>query len=233
MPWHVIKDEAKISAIVRHLISSQRGIKTFIGGEKKSFRSRILKVNRILSEKGEEAQIVSQGLDPKEGNELIQSASEVRMEFTIKKKFCRFETVYIGPLYDGGGVASLLTYPDSIQVHEERLEDRINLDMLEPISVRLTVGKEPDARRTYDLTVVDYSRRGLGLLVTRNDFNLLEELNVGDRIRDMVLYAPWAVTEVDGKVAHKTELQDGDHKGCFMLGIKSRDLITNDMTRKR
>ena len=104
--------------------------------------------------------------------------------------------------------------------------------MLEPVSVKFTVGKEPNERKTYDLTVVDYSRHGLGLLVTRNAFDLLEELNVGDRIRDMVLYAPWAVTKVDGKVIHKTELQDGDHKGCFMLGIKSRAISTNDKTRK-
>src|SRR5512136_2214289 len=155
------------------------------------------------------------------------------MEFIVKKKFCKCKTAYIGPAYHEGDFVLLLAFPSSVQVHEQRRQERINLDMLEPVSVKFTVGKEPNERKTYDLTVVDYSRHGLGLLLTRNEFDLLEELNVGDRIRDMALYAPWAVTKVDGKVAHKTELQDGDHKGCFMLGIKSRELITNGMIRKR
>jgi len=233
MPWHTIKDEAKISAIIRHLISRQRELKILIDGEKEDLRSRIVKLNRILSEKGKEAQLVIQRLDPKSDNELIRSASEVWMEFTIKKKFCRCKTAYIGPVNDVGNSPFLLTFPLSVQVHEERREERINLGMQEPISVKLTVGKEANGRKAYDLTVIDCSRHGLGLLVTQNEFDLLEGLNVGDRIQDMVLYTPWAVTKVDGKIAHKTELQDGDHKGCFMLGIKSRELITNDKTEKR
>ena len=233
MPWHTIKNEAKISAIFKYLTSRQRELRTFIGGEKEAFRTRISSVIYIRSETGAEAQLVIQRLDPEEGNELIESASEVQMEFTVNKKFCRFKTAYIGPVNGGDNSAFLLDFPSSIQVHEERREERINLEMLEPVSVKLTVGKESNEQKTYDLTVVDYSRHGLGLLVTRNAFDLLEELNVGDRIRDMVLYAPWAVTKVHGKVAHKTELQDGEHKGCFMLGIKSRELITNDRTRKR
>ena len=71
------------------------------------------------------------------------------------------------------------------------------------------------------------------LLTTQKEFDLLEGLNIGDRVRDMVLYAPWAVTKLDSKVAHKTELQDGDHKGCFMLGTKSRELIANGKISKR
>jgi sulfur carrier protein ThiS len=71
------------------------------------------------------------------------------------------------------------------------------------------------------------------LLITQKEFDLLEGLNIGDRVRDMVLYAPWAVTKVDGKVVHKSELQDGDHKGCFMLGTKSLELIANGKISKR
>jgi hypothetical protein len=221
MPWHSIKDEAKISAIIKHLISRQRKLKTYIDGEKEPFRSRIVKLNRILSEKREEAQLVIQRLDPAGDIELIRASSEVRMEFIVKKKFCKCKTVYIGPVYDGSDFTFLLTFPANVQVHEERQEARVELEMLEPVSVKITVGKESGGRKTYDLPVVDCSRHCLELLVTENEFDLFEELNVGDRIRDVLLYAPWAVTKVDGKVAHKTELQDGDHKGCFMLGIKS------------
>lgn len=233
MPWHSIKDEAKISAIIKHLIARQRELKTFIDGEKEAFRSRIVKVNHILSEKGEEKQLVIQGIDPKSDNRPIQAPSEVRMEFVIKKKFCRCKTAYIGPVHGEGNPVLLLAFPSCVLVHQKRREERINLDMLEPVSVKLTVGKEPNERKAYDLTVVDYSPRGLGLLVTREAFDLLGVVNIGDRIRDMVLYSRWAVTKVNGKVAHKTELLDGDHKGCFMLGIKPRELIRDDIIRKR
>ena len=69
--------------------------------------------------------------------------------------------------------------------------------------------------------------------MTRDAFDLLGMLNIGDRIRDMVLYSRWAVTKVYGKVAHMTELLDGDHKGCFILGIKLREMIRDDKLRKR
>jgi sulfur carrier protein ThiS len=233
MPWHTLKDKAKILAIIRHLISRQRELKILIDGEKETFRARIVKLNRILSEKGEEVQLVIQRLDPKGDNELIRASSEVRMEFIVKKKFCKCKTAYIGPAYHEGDFVLLLAFPSSVQVHKERREERINLEMLEPISVKLTVGKELNEQKTYDLTVVDCSRHGLGLLVTQNAFDLLEELNVGDLIRDMIMYAPWALITVNGEVAHKTEFQEGDHKGCFMLGIKCRELITNGRIRKR
>lgn len=233
MPWHIIKNEAKISAIVRHLTSRQRKIKIFLDGEKGVFKSKIRRVDRILSDKGEKAQIVIEGLEPKEGNGLIRSTSEVRMEFIVKKRFCRCKMTYLGPVRDGVDFFFLLSFPDTVQTHEERLENRVDFEMLEPVSAKITLGKQSGAKKSYDLAVVNYSRHGLGLLVTQEKSDLLEGLNVGDRIREMVLYAPWAVTRVDARVVHKTELQDGDQRGCVILGVKSRDLIANRETSKR
>ena len=233
MPWHTIKNEAKISAIFRYLTSRQRELRTFIGGEKEAFRTRISSVIHIRSETEAEAQLVIQRLDPEKGNQLIESASEVQMEFTVNKKFCRCKTAYIGPVNGGSNSTFLLDFPSSVQVHEERREERIKLELLEPISAKLTVGTGAGGPKEYDLAVVDHSRHGLGLLVTENAFDLLEELNVGDRIRDLLLYSTWAVAKVHGKVVHKTELLAGDHKGCFMLGIKSRELIADGIISKR
>jgi len=233
MPWHTIKNEAKISAIFRYLTSRQRELRTFIGGEKEAFRTRISSVIHVRSETEAEAQLVIQRLDPEEGNQLIESASEVQMEFTVNKRFCRCKTAYIGPVNGGNNSTFLLDFPSSVQVHEERREERIKLELLEPISAKLTVGTGAGGPKEYDLAVVDHSRHGLGLLVTENAFDLLEELNVGDRIRDLLLYSTWAVAKVHGKVVHKTELLAGDHKGCFMLGIKSREPIADGIIRKR
>jgi len=233
MPWHNIKNEAKISAIVGHLTSRQKKIKIFVNGEKGVFKSKIRRVDRILSDKGEKAQIVIEGLEPKEGNVLIRSASEVRMEFIVKKRFCRCKMAYLRPVHDGADFLFLLSFPDTVQVHEERLENRVEFEMLEPVSAKITLGKQSGTKKSYDLPVVNYSRHGLGLLVTQKESEVLEELKVGDRIREMVLYAPWAVTRVDAKVVDKTELQDGDQRWCVILGVKSRDLIANRETGKR
>ncbi len=233
MPWRTIKGEAKISAIVTHLISRQRELKIFLDGTKESLRARILKLSRIPSEEGEEVWLVTQRLDPEGDNEMFRPASKVWLEFIVQKKFCKCKTAYIGPGHGEGDFVLLLAFPSSVLVHEERREERINLDMLEPVTVRLTLGKAPNERKAYDLPVVNYSRRGLGLLVTEDAFDLLEKLNVGDRIRDLVLYSTWAVAKVHGKVVHKTELLDGDHRGCFMLGIKSRELIADGIIMKR
>ena len=87
MPWHAIKDEAKISAIVKHLISRQRELKILIDGEKETFRARILKLSRIQSENGEEAQLVIQRLDHESQKELVRSASDVWIEFVELNRF--------------------------------------------------------------------------------------------------------------------------------------------------
>ena len=225
MSWYRVKDQAKITAIVRHLVSHHREIEIHIDGEKEAFRSRVLKVNRILSENGEERQIMIQRLVPPEGNELIRSSSEVRLDFMVREKICRCKTKCVGSFIEGANLIFLLAFPASIEVHKKRHEERAKLDILEALSAELRVGGEAGGGKVYDLNVVDRSRRGLGLLVTRKDFELLKKLNVGDPIRDIVLYTPWAVLKVDGKVVHKKELRDGDHKGSSILGVKSRDLI--------
>ena len=134
---------------------------------------------------------------------------------------------------DRDHLAFILSLPPSADMYEERREKRVKLELLGPVSAKLIVGGDAGELKGYDLAVVDYSRHGFGLLVTRNESDQLEEFNAGDRIRNLVLYAPWAIRKVDVKVAHKTELQDGDHKACFTLGIKSRELITSGKTRKR
>ena len=147
MPWHAIKDEAKISAIVKHLISRQRELKILIDGEKETFRARILKLSRIQSENGEEAQLVIQRLDHESQKELVRSASDVWIEFVVKKQFCKCKTAYIGPVHGEGNSVLLLAFPSSVLVRQKRRDERINLDMLEPVSVKLTVGKEPNERK--------------------------------------------------------------------------------------
>ena len=116
MPWLTIKDKPKITAIVNHLISRQKELIISMDDEKETFRSRIVRINRIVSEKGEETQLAIQRLDLAADNESLRSSSEFWLEFTIKHKLCRCKTAYMGLINDGGNSIFLLTFPLSIQV---------------------------------------------------------------------------------------------------------------------
>jgi hypothetical protein len=73
--------------------------------------------------------------------------------------------------------------------------------------------------------VVDCSRKGLGLLITKKDFDLLSGLKVGDTITNMVFFAKWTMITVNGTVKHLTKLDQGRYSGCYSLGIESQEII--------
>jgi hypothetical protein len=49
----------------------------------------------------------------------------------------------------------------------------------------------------------------------------------GDIIRDISFFATWSVFKIDGTVQHKTKIEEGEYKGCYILGIKSEETISN------
>ena len=114
---------------------------------------------------------------------------------------------------------------ETMEIYEKRREDRVLYDMPEVVSVEFTVDKEPAKGKVYDLGVIDCSRHGLGILVREKDFELLESVDLGDWLRDIIFYATWARIKVDGIVRHKTKIAEGKYRGCYVLGIESQDII--------
>ena len=93
------------------------------------------------------------------------------------------------------------------------------------VSVEFRVGKGPKKNKVYDLVVKEYSKHGLGLLVTHRDFDLLSTINVGDQLQGMTFFATTAIIKGNGTIKHKTKIEEGEHKGCYILGIESPDII--------
>ncbi len=89
------------------------------------------------------------------------------------------------------------------------------------VEFRLPMGGEKD--KTYVLNVYDRSKHGFGLLVTEKDFDLLKILNPGDRLRNITLYSESIMIKMDGIVRHKTKIEEGKYKGCYLLGIQLPD----------
>ncbi len=63
------------------------------------------------------------------------------------------------------------------------------------------------------------------MLITQRDFDLLKIVKEGDILQDMTFFATWTMIKVDGTVRHKSKIEEGEHKGCYVMGIQSQDII--------
>jgi hypothetical protein len=114
-----------------------------------------------------------------------------------------------------------------MNIKEKRKSNRFVYEISESVYAELKVRKEPDKKGLYELKVKDCSNFGLGMLITQKDFDLLNVLKKGDTIEEISFFATWSVFKIDGTVQHKTKVEEGEDKGCYILGIKSQDIISN------
>ncbi len=108
---------------------------------------------------------------------------------------------------------------------ENRREERFKYNLPEFVYVEFKLGKTPKKEKVYDLKVMDYSRNGLGMVVTQKDSELLQMVDEGDELQDITFCASWTMIKVDGTVRHKSKIEDGKYKDCYILGIESPDII--------
>ena len=95
------------------------------------------------------------------------------------------------------------------------------------ISVEFSLGDESGKKRSYELDIVDCSKHGLGLLITDKDIELLRILKPGDKIRDITFFATWTMIQVDAVVKHRSKIESGKHKGQYVIGVESSQIIEN------
>jgi hypothetical protein len=227
MKRQVLKNREKILRILMHLVTKKTEIKVRVKGEKVPFTSKLITMEEteILSESfeiGTKVQLIIEKLQPAKGDSLIQSFPQVIMEFVINDNVCRCSVQNMGvsniPPYYG----LIMSFPDALEIREKREEPRILYEKLEMVSVefRLPMGGEKD--RSYKLNAYDRSKGGLGLLVTQKDFDLLKVLNPGDKLQNMTVYSESLMMRMDVIVKHKTRIEEGKYKGCYILGIEIR-----------
>ena len=226
MTWITVNDRQKITLIVDHLTSKGKEIKIRANGDKTPFTSKFLKMNQDnpSSEMGNGAKLIIEKLSPEKGNALIQTLPKVTAEFLINKNLCRCNLDYMG-ISTHPHIGFIVGFPESMEVEEKRREDRVPLERPQFISVAFSLSKNSNGEKQYELNVLDCSKYGLGLLITEKDFDLLGLLNIGDKIENIAFFASWAMIKVNGTVCHFTKLKEGDHKGCYLLGIDSPDII--------
>jgi len=219
-----VKDKRKIQEIFERLVSKNMELKVLMDEQSVRFMSRAIRLNpEEISSLGSEPELIIEKLFPEAGNGLIQSSSEITLEFTIKEHFCRGKAKYVGMSDEYPYFGIMVTLPRSLEATKERRrERRYNYEMPDFVSVEFSImGKD----KVYELGVMDCSMHGLGILITRRDFDLLRLVKPGDRIRDIVLYSENAMIKVDGVVRHLTQMSGGKHKDSYVMGIESPEVI--------
>jgi len=224
--WRQVKDSRKIQEIFERMVSKNMELKVLIDEENVRFMSRATRLNpEEISSLGSEPELIIEKLFPEIGNSLIQSSSQVTLEFSIKEHFCRGKARYVGVSNEYPYFGIMITLPQSLELaRERRRERRHTYEMPDFVSVAFSiVGKD----KVYDLGVMDCSMHGLGILVTRKDFDLVRLVKPGDRIRDIVFYSENAMIKVDGVVRHLTKMSAGKYKNSYVMGIESPEVIEN------
>ena len=149
----------------------------------------------------------------------------MNVEFFIKENFCRCNLEYIG-ISTHPCIGLILSLPEYIEIEEKRREYRYTYYRPEFVTAEFRLEKESEkGGKIYNLNVLDCSRHGLGLIVTKEDFHLLQKLNRGDKIKNITFHAEWAMIKVEGSVRHITKIDEGKYKGCYLLGIESPHII--------
>jgi hypothetical protein len=108
---------------------------------------------------------------------------------------------------------------------ERRREERLVMDPVDLISAEFSIVKGHDKDRLWNLNVFNCSNYGLGLLVRKIDFELLQILKPGDLIADVKLYSEWGIIKVDATIKHITKIEHGPYKDQCILGLRSNEIV--------
>jgi len=98
------------------------------------------------------------------------------------------------------------------------------------VYVEFVLEGEDGPAQTRQLDVLNCSESGIGLLVPKEDADILKRLSQGTVIPDMVFYAPWTLIRADATVRHVTRIRAGKHQGDYLLGVESKDIVENSRT---
>ncbi len=110
-------------------------------------------------------------------------------------------------------------------MEELRSDERITLEASALVFAEFKIGKESEEEQLWCLDVLDYSRFGLGLMITKIDSELVQILNTGYCIKDMTLYTEWAMIKTDATVRHIRKVTRGTQKDQYILGVESNEII--------
>lgn len=226
--WLVIDDRKDINGIINNLIANNELINLRIKGNDTVFTSRFLKIDdneALFSTLRWKPNLIIEKLVPEKGNRLIQSVSEVDVEFPFKGHTWQCRLKYHGISVLDSHIGFIVRLPEYIEIKENRSELRSIYEIMGFVAAKFSLKKSPKKDKIYNLGIYNYSRNGLGLLITEEDIELCKLLKKEHRISDITFFTEEAMIKVDGTVKHITKIKNGINKGSYLLGIKSSAII--------
>lgn len=222
MPPYIAETKQNLRKLIDFLISRKREITVQIEGNRALYTSRIISADYgdILSKMSEESKLIIEMLAPDTGNALLKLSPKVAVQFLLGEKSCQFDSRYLGESTEYPHIGQIVSFPESVKLADRRSYERDCGKIPVFLYAILALGKGAESRATYELEIINRSAYGVGMLVTKKDFDLLEILKEGDELQDLELYAPTAVVKVTGSVRHKTKLEEPKYEGSYVLGIK-------------
>jgi len=229
MTWNAVVERSKIVEIMDHLVGDHAEIKVFVPGYKESLTSCVLTFGRekALSGSRRGAELIIEKVSPDQGNVLLQASRELVLEFPARGNSCRCSVEYLGISSEYPYFGYILAFPDIIEIKEKRREERFSYDTPDFVTVAFTLRRGKGREKAYELNVLNCSLHGLGVLITEKDLDLRKRLRPGDKLDGITLYAESSMITVDGVVRHVTKIREGQHAGCYVLGIESEEIIEN------
>jgi exoribonuclease II len=112
----------------------------------------------------------------------------------------------------------------SIEIRERRRRDRRGESIPDFMYVVVNLKDDSQKEKTFKLEVLDRSEFGVGILVRNEDAEILERIEVGDKLRDITLYGSYTIMKVQGTVMHKTK-RDVDGDEFHVVGIEFEETL--------
>lgn len=106
----------------------------------------------------------------------------------------------------------------------DRDNERFTFERPEYALVEFRVDRGPNRYEVWKLNLMDSSREGLAILVTPDDFDLLDILDEGDELKDLSFFGVGAQIKSNGVVRHISGITEGKFKGCYILGVEAHDV---------
>jgi len=225
MPAFITKNRARIRETIDFLAVNRLPITVEIEAELTLYDSTILKADHgnPHSKTGAGGRVFIQWLSPPRGNNIIQSVSPVQVRFSLGKYKFAFTSYYITQSVELPYLGHIISYPEALVLADRRRSDRHEVGsktapLFRKAKISMRAGRSQE--KGYDLKVFDVSENGVGILVGKELFNWLERIGIGDRLKQVELYAPWTMVRVDGTVRHKSKMREGEYSGYHLLGIE-------------
>ncbi len=224
MTMFTAKDRQTIWKVIDYLIHHRRKITVRIKGYENSYTCKIVKASFMAehSKHGNGPHLILGELVPEDGYTLIRPGRQLALKFMAGNTSCEFKTLCLTSQRDGVDSKIIVSFPESVVLPERRRGRRGSSEMPEFISAVLTPRKGFQTEKNYELPVVDYSLNGVGIFVSEEDFDLIENAQKGDRLENIMLFSFEAMVKVDGTVRHKSKHKRRGRQGVdsFVLGIE-------------